>query len=90
MWRRLFGLADIPKPWLRVLISYGNGHGPQSFESHMPIQATFGWRLLHRLFIENNTVNDNADEWYYRGFLPRNAQQLYLTMALEVVRAGAE
>jgi hypothetical protein len=28
-WPRLFGVAQIPKPWLGVFVAYGNGHSPQ-------------------------------------------------------------
>jgi hypothetical protein len=97
-WPKLFEVAGVPGPHLGVLLSYGNGHAPQPFENRMPIQAAFGWRMLHRLFVEGNhktVVEDNcevelAKHWFDREFLPSNADELLLDVALNVLRAGAE
>jgi hypothetical protein len=97
-WPNLFEVAGVLGPHLGVLVSYGNGSGPQPFENRMPIQAAFGWRVLHRLFVEGNHktfVEDNcvielAKHWFDRRFLPTNADELLLDVALDVVRAGAE
>ncbi len=89
-WSRLFRDAQIPEPNLGVFVSYGNGHGPKPFENRMPIEAAFGWRMLHRLFVEDNWKESATELWCERGFLPSNADELSLGIALHVVRAGAE
>jgi hypothetical protein len=53
-WKRIFDLAEIPNTRLGVLVLYYNGHMPQPIESLMPIEASFSWRLLYRLFLERN------------------------------------
>ncbi len=89
-WQRLFGMAKIPEPHLGVFVAYGNGHSPKVFESAMPIEAAFGWRMLHRLFVEDNTDEEEAIHWHQRGFLPNNAYDLALDSALQVIRKGAQ
>lgn len=84
-WPRLFELAEIPKPWLGVFVNYGNGHAPKDFENQMPIEAAFGWRMLHRLFVEDNTSDIEAASWHSRGFLPQNADELSLELAFTTI-----
>eukprot|EP00732_Lithocolla_globosa_P006713 Lithocolla_globosa_v1_NODE_7983_length_878_cov_2.599028.p1 type:complete len:134 gc:universal NODE_7983_length_878_cov_2.599028:314-715(+) len=62
-WERLFECAGIPEPRMGVFVMYGNGHSPQPFEENMPIQAAFSWRLLHHLFVENNTGKPEVADW---------------------------
>jgi len=87
-WPRLFELAGIPQPWLGVFSTYANGHAPHEFEQTMPIQPAFGWRMLHRLFVEGNTAGQHG-RWNSL-FLPCNATALTLPLALSVVRAEAQ
>ena len=89
-WPRLFQRAGIGGATLGVLISYGNGHGPVDFESRMAIEATFSWRVLHRMFVEGNAATNHVFAWSNRGFLPANADEMTLELALGVVRAGAQ
>lgn len=88
-WPTLFRDAGIAEPHLGVFVSYGNGNAPQPFESRMPIQASFGWRMLHRLFIEDN-CSEATSRWFDREFLPSNADDLLLHTAVQVIHAGAE
>jgi len=89
-WPQLFRDAQIPEPHLGVFVSYGNGFAPKDFENRMPIEAAVGWRMLHRLFVEDNCTEEGSNYWFDRGFLPGNADELLLHVALQVVRAGAE
>jgi hypothetical protein len=52
-WPSVFRDAGISTNQFGVLVSYGNGHAPQD---RMPIEAAFGWRMLHRLFVEGEKV----------------------------------
>lgn len=65
-----------------VIVPYFDGHGPQPVETTMTIEASFAWRLLHRVFIEGNGLN--FDEWF-RSRLPSNGRQLTLEFALDVI-----
>ncbi|KAF4133624.1 hypothetical protein GN958_ATG16961 [Phytophthora infestans] len=49
----------------------------------MPIEASFSWRLLFRIFQDNNGP-DSFDEWF-RLRLPVNGHQLTLRRAFEVI-----
>jgi hypothetical protein len=85
-WRRVFRAAQLPEPWLGVLVTYGNGHSPKDFEHHMPVEAAFSWRMLHRLFLgKGNSKSENPEA----AFLPCNAAALNLRVALRVIRAAA-
>lgn len=67
---------------LSVIVPYFNGHNPQPVETTMSIEASFSWRLLHRVFIEHN----GADfKHWFRARLPRNGGGLTLECALEVI-----
>ncbi|KAF0687680.1 hypothetical protein As57867_020525, partial [Aphanomyces stellatus] len=55
-WENIFDLAKIHGPRLGALVLYYNGHKPHVIEASMTIEASFSWRLLHRLFIEGNGV----------------------------------
>ena len=83
-WERIFDLAEVPSPRLGVLINYSFGHRPERIERVMTIEASFSWRLLHRLFLEGNGPNFRS---FMNKMLPKNARNLRLTTALEVVRA---
>lgn len=89
-WPRLFTRAGIDGATLGVFLSYGNGHSPKDFEKQMPIEAAFSWRLLHRLFVEDNFKDPANSAWDDPSFLPSNAEVMSLWIALRVVRAGAE
>jgi hypothetical protein len=56
-WERVFDLAEIPQNRLGVLVLYYNGHMPKPIERLMTIEASFSWRLLHRIFIEGNAFD---------------------------------
>ena len=83
-WERVFDLAEIPSPRLGALVPYDNGYTPQSAEESMPIEASFSWRLLHRLFLDGNgpAFSDFMD-----AMLPNNAKKLRLRTALKVIRS---
>lgn len=49
----------------------------------MPIEASFSWLLLHRVFIENNS-SLSFDQWFQTR-LPRNGDQLLLASAIQVI-----
>jgi hypothetical protein len=83
-WKRIFDLAQIPKTRLGALVLYYNGHKPQPIESLMTIEASFSWRLLHRLFIEGN--GPVFADWM-NFMLPNNAKNLLLRTALKVIRS---
>ena len=83
-WERIFDLAEIPSPRLGALVLYYNGHAPESKENAMPIEASFSWRLLHRLFLERNGPKFSK---FMSTMLPKNAMDLRLETALEVIRS---
>ena len=83
-WDKIFDLAEIPSPRLGALVLYYNGHSPQSAEDSMPIEASFSWRLLHRLFFDGNGP---AFSDFMSTMLPNNAKKLRLETALEVIRS---
>jgi hypothetical protein len=83
-WERVFDLAKIPQTRLGALVLYYNGHMPQAIEKNMTIEASFSWRLLHRLFIEGNG-DGFAD--FMKNRLPRNARELDLRTALKIIRS---
>ncbi|KAF0718239.1 Aste57867_1808 [Aphanomyces stellatus] len=83
-WETIFDLAGIEGPRLGVIVFHSNGHEPQAIEKSMTIEASFSWRLLHRLFIEGN--GKTFEKWLCE-CLPRNAAHLRLHTALEVIRA---
>ena len=83
-WERIFDLAQIPPPRLGALVLYYNGHMPQPIESRMPIEASFSWRLFHRLFLERNGP---AFSDFMSTMLPNNAMNLKLRTTLEVIRS---
>jgi hypothetical protein len=87
-WERLFELARIPKPWLGTFVNYGNGHSPKPFENGMPIEAAFGWRLLHHLFVEDNYKDAEFANW--NKILPQNADELTLGVAFLTIQAAAK
>ena len=88
-WPQLFERAKIPKPWLGTLVAYGNGHAPKDFEKKMPVEAAFGWRMLHRLFVEGNCEDREVASWSRQTFLPSNADELSLELAFDVVVTAA-
>ena len=83
-WERIFDLAEIPSPRLGALVVYDNGHAPQSAEDSMPIEASFSWRPLYRLFLERNGP---AFPDFMEAMLPNTAVDLRLETALEVIRS---
>jgi hypothetical protein len=83
-WERIFDLAEIPQTRLGALVLYYNGHMPQPTERLMTIEASFSWRLLHRLFIEGNGDGFAA---FMKKRLPKNARDLDLRTTLEIIRS---
>jgi hypothetical protein len=81
-WEDIFNLAEIPQPRCGILIPYYNGHNPQPVEGSMSIEASFSWRLLHRVFIEGN---GKAFCPWFKNCLPMNAGALDLRTTLEVI-----
>ncbi|KAG9405243.1 hypothetical protein AC1031_004351 [Aphanomyces cochlioides] len=82
-WENMFDLADIHEPRLGALVLYYNGHKPHVIEGSMTMEASFSWRILHRLFIEENGVE--FSKWFNE-CLPKNGAELQLRIALEVIR----
>ncbi|KAI9324154.1 hypothetical protein BDR26DRAFT_882302, partial [Obelidium mucronatum] len=72
-WKQIFDLAGIQQPRLGTLVLYHNGHQPHKVEQSMKIQASFSWRLLHRLFLEGN--GPGFADWF-EDFLPSNGDEL--------------
>ncbi|KAF0707818.1 Aste57867_6533 [Aphanomyces stellatus] len=85
-WQKIFELADIKGPQLGAFVIYYNGHKPQPIEASMTIEASFSWRLLHRLFLEGN--GPEFGKWFSEN-LPKNCGKLQLQITLEVVRDKA-
>jgi hypothetical protein len=83
-WERIFDLAQISRTRLGALVLYYNGHKPQPIKSLMTIEASFSWRLLHRLFIEGNGDGFSA---FMKKLLPGNAGRLDLRATLEIIRS---
>jgi len=83
-WKRIFDHAEIPETRLGALVLYYNGHMPQPIERLMTIEASFSWRLLHRLFIEGNGTTFAA---FMKRHLPRKAVELDLRTTLEIIRS---
>jgi hypothetical protein len=82
-WEAIFDIAGISENRIGLLIAYYNGSMPQPIERYMTIEASFSWRLLHRLFIDGNGPNFST---WFRNHLPANAKDLTLEQALDVVR----
>jgi hypothetical protein len=82
-WEKVFDLARIPHSRLGALVLYYNGHMPQPIERSMTIEASFSWRLLHRVFIEGN--GDGFADFLSR--LPGNAGAINLRIALKIIRS---
>jgi hypothetical protein len=74
--------CGITEKKLCVIVPYYNGHEPQPVEQNMHIEASFSWRLLHRVFIEGN--GKELAEWF-RSCIPSNAAQLTLDLALQII-----
>ena len=91
-WKSYFAKAGIKEdqPRLGVIVTYGNGSCAKDFEGYRayPIEATFSWRLLHVLFLKKNS--SKAMTWCHASYLPNNASEMTLQLALEVVWAAAE
>ncbi|KAG9401989.1 hypothetical protein AC1031_007690 [Aphanomyces cochlioides] len=81
---QIFDLAGVSGPRLAAIVRYYyHDHMHQAIEQSMPIEASFSWRLLHRLFFQDNGVN--LSKWF-REYLPQNAADLRLKTALRVIR----
>ncbi|KAI3632076.1 hypothetical protein MIR68_009912 [Amoeboaphelidium protococcarum] len=82
-WQQIMDLAGITHNRLGALVLYYNGHMPHPVERKMTIEASFSWRLLHRLFIEGN--GDGFAVWFTKQ-LPVNGGELTLRLTLTVIR----
>ncbi|KAI3635616.1 hypothetical protein MIR68_006254 [Amoeboaphelidium protococcarum] len=82
-WQQIMDLAGITCNRLGALVLYYNGHMPHPVERKMTIEASFSWRLLHRLFIEGN--GDGFAAWFTKQ-LPVNGGDLTLRLASTVIR----
>jgi hypothetical protein len=92
-WPFLFENTGITGPQLGVIVLYFNGRGLRSMDRVLPAEASFSWRLLHRLFLDGiNGADLNGPEFsdFFRYKLPGNAAALTLKLALEVVLAVAK
>jgi hypothetical protein len=70
-----------------VIVSYGNCTGLCQEDDSLPIAASFGWRMLHRLFVLQNSKNNDSRTWASSGFLPTtNAEKMTLPLALQVIQ----
>lgn len=85
-WPLAFNLAGITDSAQAVIVTYGNGTGVSDQDKTLPIGASFGWRLLHQLFVKKNSKDGQSSKWTSRGFLPANAAEMTLLLALEVVQ----
>eukprot|EP00978_Attheya_sp_CCMP212_P033894 scaffold139166_cov47-Attheya_sp.AAC.1 len=83
-WKGIFVDANVSEPFLGVLVTYGNGHSANKLDELLPIQAGFSWRMLHRLFLENNCAPE-YNKWNSLNFIPENAEKLTVDLALRVV-----
>jgi hypothetical protein len=83
-WKSIFDDANVSKPSLGVLVTYGNGHSANMLDDLLPIQAGFSWRMLHRLFLEKNCAPEYS-KWDSTDFIPENASELTVDLALRVV-----
>lgn len=89
-WEGSFQDANIPHPYLGLIVTYGNGHGVNESDRSLPIEASFAWRVLHRLFILDNDNDTSKGGWVGKGFLPTNAKELTMSLMLDVVYALAQ
>jgi hypothetical protein len=87
-WEQMFKEAHVPEPYLGVLVSYGNGYSVKALDGALPVEAGFSWRMLHRLFLEDNCAFE-YNAWNSTSFIPHNAHNLTIRVALQVVRALA-
>ena len=85
-WKSAFEGAGITGPSSAVIVTYGNGTGVCSQDRMLPIEASFGWRILHQLFVKQNFRDEDSSNWAGPGFLPANAKDMTLRLALEVVQ----
>ena len=71
-----------------MIVTYGNGTGVSKEDKSLPIAASFGWRMLHRLFVLENSKVGRSDSstWTSPGFLPTNPESMTLSLALEVIQ----
>ena len=67
---------------MSVIIPYFNGYSIVPLEHGMDIEASFSWRLLHRMFIDSNGLDLKL--WFYQ-CLPENANDLKFEIAMEVI-----
>ncbi|KAI3655154.1 hypothetical protein MP638_003056, partial [Amoeboaphelidium occidentale] len=79
----IFDKAGISPHRLGILVPYYNGFDILPVENCMTIEASFSWRLLYRCFLHGNSVDFNI---WMRTRLPSNASELYLFLALKVIR----
>ena len=86
-WEYIFNLAGINGPRLGCFVMYNNGCNPVAEELSMTMDASFSWRLLHRLFLYGNC--DSTFSHWVSNILPSNCQKLTLTTALDVIRKKA-
>ena len=80
----------VPNPWLGLVVTYGNGHGVAEQDRILSIAASFGWRMLHRMFVDGNSKDLASSQWTSEGFLPSNADALTIPLVLKVVCALAQ
>ncbi len=86
-WRMLFDKAGVNGPRLGIMVLYFNGRGLRTMDRVLPAEASFSWRMLHRLFLDGNkdSLNGPALQTYFRQHLPENAKDLTLELALLTV-----
>ncbi|KAH9145158.1 hypothetical protein AeRB84_010926 [Aphanomyces euteiches] len=83
-WEQIFDLAGVSGPRLGAIARYYyHDHMHQAIERSMPIEASFSWRLLHQLFLQDNGLH--LSKWFCES-LPQNAADLRLKTALEAIR----
>jgi hypothetical protein len=86
-WPTYFARAGIDGAHLGVLVMYANGHALTGADEVLSVEAAFAWRLLHRVFLEDNGAEFAT--FFKKRTLPANANDLALEDALHVLYAGA-
>jgi hypothetical protein len=80
-----FRLSGIKGATAGVLVHYANGHSKQ--QKVLGAEAGFAWRLLHRVFLEEN--GPEFELWYSARVLPQSGTELTLSLAIDVIYQAA-
>jgi hypothetical protein len=82
-WERIFDKAKIGPRRLGIIVPYDKEFDVTPVENLLNIEASLAWRLLYRCFLHGNSLDFKT---WMDTRLPYNANNLYLNLALRVLR----